>query len=137
MNLMRFILLFVWVLGCFSGRLRDPKSTMCVEVTKTFSYSLQKCDGLPAQQFHLEGKQGKLLRHPESGSCIPTTKDTLFDKLNKCSASKSYKKMSVKVNGTTVTQADNADVCLITAAGRLGFIECVESPKKYAIMMLE
>jgi hypothetical protein len=133
MNLMRSILLFVWVLGCFSGRLRDPVRNMCLQVDSDFSYRLKKCDGLPAQQFHLEGQ---LLKHRESGSCIPSVHSgATFTKMWSCS----MRGKDIKMNGTTVKEANDENVCLISVGGHLGFFDCVKynKPNRSAIMMFE
>jgi hypothetical protein len=115
MNLMRSILLFVWVLGCSSGKLRNLTSNQCVEALEDYTYEFLECvNGSAAQEFILEGKR---VMNPKSGKCLPGTGGEI-SKLRACSGSKSV----LKVEGTTVKNSKG--FCLFGSVNTLSFYPC-------------
>jgi hypothetical protein len=118
MNLMRFILLFVWVLGCSAGKLRDPTRNQCVEVREDYTYRFSNCvNGSAAQEFILEGER---VKNPKSGKCIPST-GIEISKLGGCSRGHTN---VAKVEGTTVKNFEG--FCLFTIKKTLSFFACTD-----------
>jgi hypothetical protein len=120
MNLMRSILLFVWILGCSSGKLRDPSKNQCVEVREDYKYRFSNCvNGSAAQEFILEGER---VLNPKSGKCLPST-GVDISKLRGCSRDHTGDmKLVIKVEGTTVKNFQG--FCLFTIGKSLSFVAC-------------
>jgi hypothetical protein len=115
MNLMRFILLFVWVLGCSSGKLRNVRSNQCVEALEDYKYEFLECvNGSAAQEFLLEGER---VKNRKSGKCLSGTGIDI-SKLGDCSGRKSV----MKVEGTTVKNSKG--FCLFGTGDNLSFYPC-------------
>jgi hypothetical protein len=120
MNLMRSILLFVWVLGCSSRKLRHLSKHKCVEVLEDREYEFLECvNGSAAQEFLLEGER---VRNPKSGNCLPST-GVEMSKLAACSRGHpNNTKLYMKVEGTTVKNSEG--FCLFGTGDTLSFCPC-------------
>jgi hypothetical protein len=115
MNLMRSIPLFVWVLGCSAGKLRNSNTNRCVEALEDYEYEFLECvNGSAAQEFLLEGER---VKNPKSRKCLPGT-GVQITKLGACSGKKSV----MKVEGTTVKNSKG--FCLFGTGDTLSFYPC-------------
>jgi hypothetical protein len=116
MNLMRSILLFVWVLGCSSGKLRNLTKDKCVEALEDHKFKFLNCvNGSAAQEFILEGEH---IMNPKSGNCLPSKGIERY-KLPPCSGDPTD---VVKVEGTTIKNSQG--FCLFPINNALSYYPC-------------